>query len=203
MTKRVTVAITGASGAQYALRLVECLLAAGCEVSLLISKAGEIVIREETGLALPGEEWGIVAQQQFLQNHFWIGDGQLKLYGREDWFSHVASGSAAPTEMVICPASGGTVSAIAHGASNNLIERAADVILKENRKLIIVPRETPLSAIHLENLLKLSKLGVVILPAAPGFYHQPQSINDLIDFIVGRILDQLDVPQSIMPRWGN
>lgn len=202
MSQRITVAITGASGSAYALRLIECLLAAGCEVSLLMSKAAEIVMRQETGLAVPAEEWGPVSLQQFFQNHFWVGGSQLKVYGREDWFSPVASGSSAPRKMVICPASGGTLSAIATGASNNLIERAADVAIKERRELIVVPRETPLSTIHLENLLKLSQLGVVVLPASPGFYHEPTHISDLVDFVVARILDQLGVEQVLMPKWG-
>lgn len=114
----------------------------------------------------------------------------------------VASGSGAPSSMVVVPCSMGTLSAIATGASNNLIERAADVTLKERRQLIIVPREAPYSSIHLENMLKLSQMGAVILPASPGFYHQPQSVDDLIDFVVARILNQLDIPQTMLPRWG-
>jgi 4-hydroxy-3-polyprenylbenzoate decarboxylase len=126
----------------------------------------------------------------------------LVLLDREDWFSPVASGSSSPASMVICPASGGTLSAIACGASNNLIERAADVALKERRQLIVVPREAPYSEIHLENMLKLTRMGAVVIPASPGFYHKPQGMNDLIDFVVARILDQLGIDQTIMPRWG-
>ena len=201
----ITLAITGASGAQYGLRLLQCLVAADCQVYLLLSRAAEIVIDTETDLMLPQTKdlnKRLADQQAYLCDHFAAAEGQLKLFGREDWFSPVASGSSSPTNMVICPASGGTLSAIAHGASNNLIERAADVVLKERRKLILVPRETPYSSIHLENMLKLSKLGAIILPASPGFYQKPKVVNDIIDFIVARILDQLAIPQTLMPRWG-
>lgn len=196
----VTLALTGASGAQYGLRLLECLLAANCRIYLMISRAAEVVIRTETDLALP--ESDIDQQRQFLSEHYGAQVEQLVLFSREDWFSPVASGSSSPASMVICPASGGTVSAIAQGASNNLIERAADVALKERRQLIIVPRETPYSQIHLENMLKLTQMGVTVLPASPGFYQKPSTIEDLIDFIVARILDQLGIEQTAFPRWG-
>ncbi|MGB3611751.1 MAG: flavin prenyltransferase UbiX [Cellvibrio sp.] len=200
MTQRtITLAITGASGAQYGLRLLHCLLAAECKVYLLLSSAAEVVIRTETDLDLPAT---LEEQQAMLSSLFGADEDQLQLFAKDDWFSPVASGSSSPTSMVICPASGGCLSAIAHGASNNLIERAADVALKERRQLIIVPRETPYSAIHLENMLKLTQLGAVILPASPGFYMQPQSITELIDFIVARILDHLGIEQDLMPRWG-
>ena len=198
--KTVTLALTGASGAQYGLRLLECLLAANCRVYLLLSRAAEIVIRTETDLSLP--ESDIVAQLAVLNQLYAAKPKQLMLFGREDWFSPVASGSSSPTAMVICPASGGTLSSIAQGASNNLIERAADVAMKERRQLIVVPRETPYSQIHLENMLKLTQMGVTVLPANPGFYQKPASIDDLIDFVVARILDQLEVAQKVMPRWG-
>lgn len=200
MTQRtITLAITGASGAQYGLRLLHCLLAAECKVYLLLSSAAEVVIRTETDLDLPAT---LEEQQAMLSSLLGADEDQLQLFAKDDWFSPVASGSSSPTSMVICPASGGCLSAIAHGASNNLIERAADVALKERRQLIIVPRETPYSAIHLENMLKLTQLGAVILPASPGFYMQPQSITELIDFIVARILDHLGIEQDLMPRWG-
>jgi 4-hydroxy-3-polyprenylbenzoate decarboxylase len=125
----------------------------------------------------------------------------LRVFGREEWTAPVASGSSAPRAMVVCPCTTGTLSAIACGASNNLIDRAADVVLKEGRKLILVPRETPFSAIHLENMLKLARLGVCILPPSPGFYHQPQAIDDLVDFVVARILDQLDIDHAVSRRW--
>jgi len=197
--RSITLAITGASGAQYGLRLLQCLLAAECKVYLMLSSAAEVVIRTETDLDLPET---LEQQQIFLNDIFEADDDQLQLLAKNDWFSPVASGSSSPSSMVICPASGGTLSAIAHGASNNLIERAADVALKERRQLILVPREAPYSAIHLENMLKLTQLGAMIIPASPGFYMQPQTINELIDFIVARILDQLDIEQDLMPRWG-
>ena len=204
-TDSITLAITGASGAQYGLRLLQCLLAADFQVYLLLSRAAEVVIDTETDMSLPQTtdvSKRLTDQQAYLSNCFAAAEGQLTLFSREDWFSPVASGSSSPNNMVICPASGGTLSAVAHGASNNLIERAADVALKERRKLILVPRETPYSSIHLENMLKLSKLGAVILPASPGFYQQPQSVDDIVDFIVARILDQLGIAQTLMPRWG-
>jgi len=197
--RSITLAITGASGAQYGLRLLQCLLAANCKVYLLLSSAAEVVIRTETDLDLPET---LEEQQFFLSDIFSADDEQLQLLAKDDWFSPVASGSSSPGAMVICPASGGTLSAIACGASNNLIERAADVALKERRQLIVVPREAPYSAIHLENMLKLTQLGALVIPASPGFYMQPQTINELIDFIVARILDQLGIEQDLMPRWG-
>lgn len=197
--RTITLAITGASGAQYGLRLLQCLLAADCKIYLMISGAAEVVIRTETDLDLPET---LDAQQAMLSSLFGADEDQIQLLSKDDWFAPVASGSSSPSSMVICPASGGTLSAIAHGASNNLIERAADVALKERRQLILVPRETPYSQIHLENMLKLTQMGAVILPASPGFYMQPQSINELVDFIVARILDLLGIEQDLMPRWG-
>lgn len=198
-TKTITLAITGASGAQYGLRLLQQLLLAQCRVYLLLSKAAEVVIRTETPFVIPEE---ISAQQQWFEQNFQAAKGQLQLLGREDWFAPVASGSSSPASMVICPASGGTLSAIANGASNNLIERAADVALKERRQLIVVPRETPYSEIHLENMLKLTRMGVVVLPASPGFYQLPKTVEDLIDFVVARILDQLGIQQNLLAKWG-
>lgn len=198
-SKHVTLAITGASGAQYGLRLLQVLLATGCQVHLLISRAARVVIQTETHMALPDSYDG---QQRYFEERYAPQDGQLRVYDREDWFAPVASGSSAPSAMVICPASGGTLSAVASGASNNLIERAADVALKERRQLILVPREAPYSEVHLSNMLALTRMGAVIIPASPGFYHQPQTIDDLVDFIVARILDQLHLPQSLVPRWG-
>lgn len=197
--RTVTLAMSGASGAQYGLRLLECLLAADCQVYMMISEAARVVISTETELELPDSR---LEQQRLLSHSYKAEDGQLLLLDKRDWFSPVASGSSSPSSMVICPASGGTLSSIAHGASNNLIERAADVALKERRQLIIVPREMPYSEIHLENMLKLTRMGAVVMPASPGFYHQPTGINDLVDFVVGRILDQLGIQQTIMPRWG-
>ncbi|ABD82615.1 UbiX family flavin prenyltransferase [Saccharophagus degradans] len=198
-SQTVTVAITGASGAQYGLRLLQALIAANCRVYVLLSSAALIVIRTETDFAISDDEQEQLSQLQQLTG---AKSGQLVLMSKMDWFAPVASGSSSPAQMVICPASGGTLSAVACGASNNLIERAADVALKERRKLILVPRETPYSDIHLENMLKLSRMGAVILPASPGFYQKPAGINDLVDFIVARIMDQLGIPQTLLAPWG-
>jgi 4-hydroxy-3-polyprenylbenzoate decarboxylase len=195
----VALAITGASGAQYGLRLLQCLMDAGRPVYLMISQPGQIVIGMETDLALPGRP---ADMQRFLTDYYQAAPGQLRVFGRDQWTAPVASGSGAPGAMVVCPCTTGTLSAIACGASNNLIDRAADVVLKERRKLILVPRETPFSEIHLENMLKLARMGAVILPPNPGFYHQPDSVSDLVDFVVGRILDHLDIEHELIPRWG-
>ncbi len=195
----ITLAMTGASGAPYTWRLLECLIAANRNVFFLISDAAQIVSATEANLPLPQAP---AEMELFLQNHFGAEPGQIRVFGRDDWMAPVASGSGAASKMVICPTSMGTLSSIANGASNNLIERAADVAIKERRTLILVPRESPLSQIHLENMLKLSRMGVVILPACPGFYHQPQSIDDLVDFVVARILNQLDIEQTLLSKWG-
>lgn len=197
--RRVTLAVTGASGAQYALRLLECLVQAEVQVLFLISQAAQLVVATETELQLPPKPQAL---ELFLAERYNAKPGQIRVYGKQDWMAPVASGSGAPSAMVVCPCSTGTLSAIATGASNNLIERAADVALKERRQLILVPRESPYSTIHLENMLKLSRMGAVILPASPGFYHRPESINDLVDFVVARILNQLGFAQTLLPRWG-
>lgn len=197
--RRVTLAFTGASGAAYGLRLLQCLLAEDCEVFVILSKAARVVIGTETDLTLPA---GTGKAELALRAAAGTERGRLVVCGLEQWTAPVASGSGAPASMVICPCSTGTLSAIACGASDNLIERAADVAIKERRQLILVPRESPLSALHLENMLKLARLGVTILPAAPGFYHRPDSVNDLVDFVVARILDQLGFAQTLIKRWG-
>ncbi len=191
--------MTGASGAPYGLRLLECLLAQQVEVHFMISKAALMVLAMETELALP-EKTGPLARK--LREYFGADESQLLVYGREEWTAPVASGSGAPSAMVICPCSTGTLSAIATGASNNLIERAADVALKERRQLIVVPRETPLSSIHLQNMLTLSQAGVTVMPASPGYYHKPESVSDMVDFMVARVLDHLGLEQTLVPRWG-
>ncbi|GAA6171718.1 flavin prenyltransferase UbiX [Colwellia sp. KU-HH00111] len=198
-SKKITVAITGASGAGYALRLIECLIAADYQVYLLCSSAGRVVLDTELNFKLPASP---DAASALLTERFNSKVEQIKVFGKEQWFSPVASGSAAPKQMVICPCSTGTLAAISQGMSDNLIERAADVVIKERGQLILMVRETPLSTIHLTNMLSLSQQGVTIMPAAPGFYHQPQAINDLVDFMVGRVLDHLGIAQKIMPRWG-
>lgn len=195
----ISLAITGASGAPYALRLLELLLQAGRPVYLMLSEAGRLVVKEEMGLELPPAP---AALAQILGERFGAAPGQLRAFAKDDWFAPVASGSSAPEAMVICPCSGGTLAAVAHGLSNNLIGRAADVVIKEQRKLILVPREAPVSVIHLENMLKLARLGAVVLPASPGFYYNPQRVEDLVDFVVARILDQLGVESGIGKRWG-
>jgi 4-hydroxy-3-polyprenylbenzoate decarboxylase len=195
----ITLAITGASGAGYALRLIECLIAANYQLYILCSSAGRIVLDTEVGLKIPGSP---DAATVFLTEKYQAKVNQITVFGKEQWFSPVASGSAAPKRMIVCPCSTGCVAAISHGMSDNLIERAADVVIKERGQLILVVRETPLSTIHLQNMLSLSQQGVTIMPASPGFYHQVESVNDLTDFMVGRILEHLNIPQTIMPRWG-
>ncbi len=200
MPETICLALTGASGMPYGVRLLECLLAAGCRVQLLYSQVAQIVARQEIGLELPARASDALAS---LQEVYRALPGRLEVYGREEWFAPLASGSSPPDAMVVCPCSMGTLAAIAQGLSSKLIERAADVVLKEGRKLILVPRETPLSAIHLENMLRLVRAGAVILPPNPGFYHHPQRLEDLIDFVVARILDQLGVRHTLMRRWGD
>lgn len=199
-TNTVCLALTGASGMPYGIRLLECLLAAGCRVQLLYSQVAQIVARQEMGLELPARasEAG-----DHLRATYAALPGKLDVYGREEWFAPLASGSNPPDAMVVCPCTMGTLAAIAQGLASNLIERAADVVLKEGRKLILVPRETPLSAIHLENMLRLARAGALILPPNPGFYHHPQGVADMVDFVVARILDQLGVSHTLMQRWGS
>ena len=200
MSQTVCLALTGASGMPYGLRLLECLLAAGCRVQLLYSQAAQIVARQEMDFELPSRPAD--ARAALLARLQPADPEKLAVYGREEWFAPVASGSNPPDAMVVCPCSMGTLAAIAQGLANNLIGRAADVVLKEGRMLVLVPRETPFSAIHLENMLRLSRAGAVILPPSPGFYHHPQQVQDLVDFVVARILDQLRVPHQLMQRWG-
>ena len=200
MTQTICLALTGASGMPYGLRLLECLLAADCRVQLLYSQAAQVVARQEMDLELPSRP--AEAKAALLARLVAVDPEKLAVFGREEWFAPVASGSNPPDSMVVCPCSMGTLAAIAQGLADNLIERAADVVLKEGRKLVLVPRETPFSAIHLENMLRLSRVGAVILPPSPGFYQHPQSVQDIVDFVVARVLDQLAVPHSLMQRWG-
>ncbi|GAC15527.1 flavin prenyltransferase UbiX [Aliiglaciecola lipolytica] len=197
--KRITLAFTGASGAPYGMRLLETLVAANYQVYLLISSAARVVLATEEELKIPANPQSC---SEFFTQRFDAKPEQITVFGKDEWFSPVASGSAAPKQMVVCPCSTGSLSAIATGKSDNLIERGADVVIKEKGQLILVPREMPLSTIHLENMLKLSQMGVTIMPAAPGFYHQPKNIEDLVDFVVARILDHLEIDQKLMPRWG-
>lgn len=196
----LVVAITGASGAVYGLRLLEVLVGSGHEVHLIVSPSGSAVVKQELNLEIDLESFdprtllpANVAQQ--------AGD-LIRYHHYQNYFSPPASGSFLTGGMVVCPCSGSTLSGIALGSSNNLIQRAADVHLKERRKLILVPRETPLSLIHLDNMRRAAEAGAVILPAMPGWYHGVQSVQDLVDFVVARILDQLGVEHDLMRRWG-
>lgn len=195
----ITVAVTGASGAPYAIQLLRSLFIAKVKVYLLLSSAAKVVINTELNLQLPEDDREL---KSFFLNYFDIPETLLEVYGKDEWTSPVASGSNPANAMIVCPCSMGTLSAISNGASNNLIERAADVMLKERRQLILLTREMPYSSIHLENMLKLSKIGVTIMPASPGFYHQPVSVDDLINFVVARILDHIGIEQSLVSRWG-
>jgi len=195
----VIVAVTGASGAAYALRLMQRLAENNIFQHILLSDAARVVLQQEVDLTLPEST---EATTDALAQHLDIAATSMRCYSLNDWFSPTASGSAGIRKMIIVPCSMGTLARIACGASDNLIERAADVILKERRDLILVPRETPLSSIHLENMLKLSQIGAHIIPAMPGFYHKPQSLQDIIDFLVDRMLDHLDINNPEAQRWG-
>jgi 4-hydroxy-3-polyprenylbenzoate decarboxylase len=190
----IVMAITGASGAPYAVRLLEQLLAADRQVWLIVTSHGLRLLRTEMEID------SVDALRQRVGVDAWRR--LVTVYDDADRGAAPASGSARNAGMVICPCSMGTLSAVSIGASRSLVERTADVMLKERRRLVLVPRETPLSSIHLQNMLRLSRAGAVILPAAPGFYHRPQSVQELVDFIVARVLDQLDVEHALARRWG-
>jgi len=196
---QIAVAITGASGAPYSKRLLEVLFDRGLTVHLMISAAGRIVLADELDWKLPSRASDI---HQQLVSEFSCAPEQLKVYGEQQWTSPLASGSHPVKTMIVCPCTMSTLSSIACGSSENLINRAADVMIKENRKLILVPREAPFSAIHLENMLKLARIGVCILPPNPGFYFKPTQLSEIVDFVVARILDQADIEHTIAPRWG-
>jgi flavin prenyltransferase len=191
----IVVAITGASGARYAVRLLEQLARAHRPVSLVVSGHGLRLLHTEMDIGSVDDLRAAVGSAGW--------DACVTMYDDADRGAAPASGSALSAGMVVCPCSMGTVSAIAVGASRSLIERAADVALKERRKLVLVPRETPYSAVHLENMLRLTHAGAVILPASPGFYHRPGSVGDLVDFVVARVLDHLNVQHALVPRWGS
>lgn len=190
----IVVAITGASGAPYAVRLLESLVAAQRKVWLIISGHGFRLLQTEVGIADVAQLRSRIGAEPF--------DAYVHVYDDGDRGAAPASGSTRSAGMVICPCSMGTISAISQGTSRSLVERAADVALKERRRLIVVPRETPYSRIHLENMLRLTEAGAVVMPASPGFYHDPRGINDLVDFVVARILDHLEVEHSLVKRWG-
>jgi len=191
----IVVAITGASGAPYAVGVLQALVAAERNTQLIISSHGYRLLDTELGIGSLDALRGRVGDAAF--------DRFVKVFDDNDRGAAPASGSALNAGMVVVPCSMGTVSAIAAGSSRSLVERAADVMLKERRRLILVPRETPLSAIHLENMLRVTRAGAIVMPAAPGFYHRPKAIGDLVNFMVARICDHLDVPQALAPRWGN
>ena len=194
---RVMLGITGASGAPYAARVLRGLVEAGADTGVCASAAGRQVI----ALEIYGDRTmdGGGALERFVEDH---GGPDVTIWDEKDYSAPYASGSARTDAVVICPCSMATVGTIVAGAEANLIHRAAGVQLKERRKLVVVPRETPLSSIHLENLLRLRNAGAEVLPAAPGFYHLPQSIDDLVDFVAGRVLDQVGVDLTLSQRWG-
>ena len=195
----ITVAMTGASGAAYGLRLVDALLRAQKKVYFLASNPALMVMAQELDLKLSAKPREMARQICEYLGH---PEDHFTAFGRDQWTAPIASGSRPSDAMVVIPCTSGTLSSIATGASNNLLERAADVIIKERLPLILVHRETPLSAIHLENMLTLTRNGVTILPANPGFYHRPQSLDDIVDFIVARVLDHLGIDNQLSPRWG-
>lgn len=196
---RIALAITGASGVQYALRLLECMLDAGCHVYLLVSRPGQVVVGMDTDLRLPGRP---ADMQRFLAERHAAAPGTLEVLGMDQWTAPIASGSGAPDAMVICPCTTGTLASVATGHCGSLLERAADVVLKERRRLIVMPREMPFSEIHLENMLRLARMGAVIMPPNPGFYHRPSTVEELVDFVAARVLDHLGIEHRLVPRWG-
>ena len=227
MKPPIVLAITGASGVLYTIRLLEVMLRQGADVHLTISPSGRIVLQQELGVLVnldrfrlrdltqpigsgpagEGTEMArtireLLAGLDQALSHPDVGSGQVVYHHPSDFMSPVASGSFLTAGMIICPCSGGTLSAVVHGSSDNLIQRAADVHLKERRKLILVPRETPLSSIQLDNMKRACDAGAVVLPAMPGWYHGVRTIGDLIDFIVARILDQVGIEHTLMRRWG-
>jgi 4-hydroxy-3-polyprenylbenzoate decarboxylase len=194
-----TIGISGASGAPYALRLLQVLVKGGHTVYVSASGDGLSIIKDETGLKLAGSESDVRAS---LETRLRAKKGQIKYFHEDNMYAPIASGSVKVDAMVVIPCSMKALAAIAHGYASTLLERAADVTLKEKRKLILVPRETPLSAIHLRNMLTLAELGCHIIPAMPAFYHHPKQVSDMTDFIVGRVLDGMGIENILSPRWG-
>lgn len=194
-----TIAITGASGAPYAFRLLQTLVQRGHSIYLTISGDGLSILNDEANLMLKGSETEI---RYALEKQFQAGKGQITYYDEDSMYAPIASGSARVDAMAVIPCSMKTMAAIANGYASTLIERAADVMIKEKRKLIIVPRETPLSIVHLRNMLAAAELGCHVIPAMPAFYHHPKRISDLVDFIVGRVLDSMGIENDLAPRWG-
>lgn len=199
-SRQFTLAVTGASGAVYGLRLAQELLCSGVQLNLLVSKAGFSVLKEECGMDWQGN---VEEVQRRLCGYFQASETRLRYYAEDDLSAPIASGSASAHAMIVAPCSMGTLSRIACGNSGNLIERCADVMLKERRTLIVVPRETPLHEVHLENMLRLSRLGALMVPAMPAFYQRPESLDDMVNFIVGKVLDMLGMEHQLFKRWGN
>lgn len=190
----LVVAVTGASGAPYAVRLLQALVAVEQRVWLIVSSHGDRLLATECGIM------STEALREQVGASGW--DRSIAVFSDTDRGAKPASGSARTRGMVICPCSMGTIAAVAHGTSRSLVERAADVTLKERRALVVVPRETPYSAIHLENMLTLTRAGAVVLPASPGFYHKPTAVQELVDFVVARVLDHLSIEHNVGQRWG-
>lgn len=197
--KTIAVGLTGASGIHYGLRVLRCLVAADVRIYLLISQAAQVVMQMEAGLDAPGRP---AEAERFFTDHFGAVPGQIQVFGRQQWTAPVASGTNPPDAMTICPCTTGTLASIAAGLSQDLMDRAADVALKEGRKLILVVREMPFTVVHLENMLRLARAGAVIMPANPGFYFNPQRVDDIYDFVAARVLDHLSVPHDLSARWG-
>jgi 4-hydroxy-3-polyprenylbenzoate decarboxylase len=205
-TKNIVVAVTGASGAVYAHRLLEVLLAAGCNVHLTMSSAAQTVLRQELDLSVDLDDFQIKSLKLDPGEPGRprpCEPGALHYHNYRNLLAPIASGSFLTDGMVICPCSMGSLSAVVHGTSTNLIHRAAEVHMKERRKLILVPREAPLSVVALDNLRRAAETGAVILPAMPGFYHGAKTVRDLVDFVVARICDQLGVENTLIKRWGS
>lgn len=213
--KPVVIAITGASGAIYGIRLLQCLLRSGVEIHLTISPSGAAVIRQELGLEIDLRSPDLAAIVGYLPawSNSELRDSisalgkssfqdRIHYHQHDDFMTPIASGSFRTAAMVVCPCSGSTLSGIARAAASNLIQRAAEVHLKEHRRLVLVPRETPLSVLQLENMHRLATAGAIVLPAMPGWYHGVESLDSLVDFVVSRILDQLDLENTLMKRWG-
>lgn len=199
MVVKITLAITGASGMPYAVQLLRQLLLLNYQVNLIISKAGIITFHQELDIALAANPQQLKAK--LISNLALTNLDNLNVYSIDDWYAPMASGSSVDSAMVICPCSMATLGRIAHGIGEDLIARSADVILKERKNLVLVPRETPLSAIHLENMLKLARLGAAIIPPVPAFYTRPKTVDEMVDFVVSRILDQLGIINSLAKRW--
>lgn len=198
-SKTIALAITGASGSSYGLRLLQCLIESGARVYLMVSQAGQVVLKTEADIGFPACP---ADAERYFTERFKARPGQLRVFGHRQWTAPVASGTNPPDAMVVCPCTTGTLATIASGICRDLIDRAADVVLKEQRKLILVVRETPFSTIHLENMLRLARVGALIMPANPGFYFNPQTIDELVDFMVARVLDHLGIPHGLIQRWG-